>query len=123
MTSFSSSFAADAASVKEELGLRDRTAITGIRNEGLAVSEIAGVAGGILGGVCALSGGSSKGAALVGAAIGALGGYALGTVMGPISNINTTTKVLTGITAASFGVSVASLGAAITDSLCNLAGQ
>lgn len=122
MTNFSSAInnsVADAAAQEAKLAAR-ATSMTGERNSTLAVSEVAGVVGGLLGGLCALSAGHSKGAAIGGALIGALGGYALGSVMSPISNINTTTKVLTGITSASFGVSVASLGAAIVDSLCKL---
>lgn len=124
MTAFTSTAQQQADDLAARRAAEGRmTSLTGFRNEGLAVSEVAGVIGGLLGGACALSAGHSKGAAIGGALAGAVGGYALGTVMSPFSNINTTTKVLTGITAGSFGVSVASLGAAIIDSLGNLGGQ
>lgn len=124
MTAFTSSTEQKFAdNIEAEANRARMTSLTGFRNEGLAVSEVAGVIGGLLGGACALSAGHSKGAAIGGAIAGAIGGYALGTVMSPFSNVNTTTKVLTGITAGSFGVSVASLGAAIIDSLGNLGGQ
>jgi hypothetical protein len=123
MTAFTSTEQRFADNIEAEAQRARATSILGERDKGLAVSEVAGVIGGLLGGACALSAGHSKGAAIGGAIAGAIGGYALGTVMSPFSNVNTTTKVLTGITAGSFGVSVASLGAAIIDSLGNLGGQ
>lgn len=89
----------------------------GTRDNGVAVSEVCGVIGGVLGGVLALSAGSSKMAAVGGAVAGAAGGYAMGNMLSPISDITTSTKILTGITAGCFGISVASIGAAIVDGL------
>lgn len=94
-----------------------RPSFRGTRDDGVAVSEVCGVLGGVLGGVLALSGGSSKMAAIGGAVAGAAGGYAMGNMLSPISNLNTSTKILTGIASGCFGISVAGLGSAIVDGL------
>lgn len=120
MTSFSSTAndSVDAAAHAARVN-----SFCGVRNEGMAVSEIAGVVGGILGGCLALSAGGSKTAAVVGGLCGAAGGYAMGNLLGPISNLTTSTKIVTGLTAGCFGISVASLGAAICDSFKALSDQ
>lgn len=119
---FAAAAAADAAKHGPDYNKRAET-IVGYRNKGLVVSEVAGVVGGILGGVCALSAGHSKGAAIGGAIAGAVGGYAIGNIIGPIADLSTGTKVLGGIFAGSFGISCATLGASIVDSLCALGDQ
>lgn len=88
----------------------------GERNKDLAVSEIAGVIGGLLGGAIVYSEGGSKVAAVAGALCGAAGGYAMGNILSPISNFTTSTKILTGIGSGCFGISVAGLAGAIVDS-------
>ena len=119
---FAAAAAADAAKHGPDYNKRADN-ILGERDKGLVVSEVAGIVGGILGGVCALSAGYSKGAAIGGAVAGVVGGYALGNMIGPVSNLTTGTKVLTGILAGSFGISCATLGASIVDSLCALGDQ
>lgn len=91
--------------------------IMGNRNEGVAVSEVAGVIGGLLGGVVALAEGSTKTGAITGALVGAVAGYGMGAFLAPISNnLGTGTKILTGALSGSFGLSVSQVGALIGNS-------
>jgi hypothetical protein len=112
MTSFNENLRNASAQAARE----DRAAsFRGVRNEGLAVSEVAGVLGGLIGGAAVYAQGGSPVAALAGAVCGGLGGYAAGNMMSPISNLTTSTKILTGIGAGCFGISVAGLAASIVE--------
>jgi hypothetical protein len=97
--------------------------IMGVRNDGVAVSEVCGVVGGLLGGVVAVAQGQSVGAGVVGAVAGAIGGYGMGTLLSPFSNhCGTGAKILTGAISASFGISCAQLGAMVGGSIGKVSG-
>lgn len=91
--------------------------IMGNRNEGVAVSEVAGVIGGLVGGVVALAEGGTKTGAITGALVGAIAGYGMGSFLSPVSNnMGVGAKILTGAVSASFGLSVSQVGALIGNS-------
>lgn len=100
-----------------------KTSVTG-ESTNVAVSEIFGVIGGVLGGVIVYAETGNVTAGIVGAAAGGLGGYGMGNMVAPICNQSGAGgKILSSTLAVAFGVSCAGLGGAIGEALTKLGGN
>ena len=87
-------------------------------DEKVALSEIFGVVGGIVGGLAVYAETGHISSGIAAAAIGGLGGYGMGNFVAPVCiHTGTGGKILTSVLSASFGVSCAALGGSLSEAL------
>jgi len=90
----------------------------GVRDDGVRIGQIAGVAGALVGAAACVSQGSSLASGLVGGLAGSVAGYAVGTLWG-VAEVNATGKIISGTMSGLFGVGVASSVCSIVDCFVN----
>lgn len=92
--------------------------------EKVALSEILGVVGGIVGGIAVYAETGHLTSGIAGAAVGALGGYGMGNFVAPVCiHTGTGGKILTSVLSASFGVSCAALGGSLAEAFQGFMGD
>lgn len=101
-----------------------KTSVTG-ESTNIAMSEIFGVIGGVLGGAAVYAETGNVAAGVAGVLAGGLGGYGMGNMVSPVCNFpgaGAGTKIITCTLAVAFGVSCAGLGGALGEALSKLGG-
>lgn len=92
----------------------------GVSDRSIAISEMAGIAGGILGGLAVYGETKNMAAGVGGALVGGICGYGMGNMLSLFTEtdgMGVGVKIVTGTVCASFGISAACMGGSIIAAL------